>query len=640
MKVLRDGNVWERSNEGIVQQIRANVRKLIRESKIDVPHTTVRITKCQTAAWIRRLNLRVYFVESEETFKETVLGPRTSGLFVVDTTTNEYKISAAYIHDGLLDSKYIVVLDRTTSLELIFAVVLGAMNVCGQGPTVFISLDVCDITTQANAARTFPVSQFCTYEAVYPAVLRRLRIKMKPGFHETRMNDCDLRHELMALGFSAEHLHEVSLPPVPDDLYRARWYESELGTLAIAIHRRSNAALDVVAVVFKYWCEDAFHMLRRFLMTQVRENLLLYLQRDGDTGPDETTRTEMLERMRRVKPYRPLFVSGLSFADIHELRHQFPVMAFEGAEVFVYCIDGPVARRLFPRIYERSNDGETDVLFIALLKTYSHVVSYAVCARDDAAMTVVAAKRLINEVWHMMYQFATTPLQAAYGTGTAVPSEHAVARSVLCMSPKGAAFMYEFMRFQVRPSLTKIRSKITSESTESTYILGRPHVLRFDQGLIRDSNCWKRLCGYVGMTPSSLRKGVNIPETHPNAKYVLYSSGLSMPTSTSQNIIVSVFGDVFLKEVYTESRLGGHLYTIDDPNYVLVKPAFDFTANDAWFDTLVDHINVSYGVRDMDFDSKMYAKRDQVKAAGRMAALFNPVSVSTLVSGKPATVRF
>jgi hypothetical protein len=42
----------------------------------------------------------------------------------------------------------------------------------------------------------------------------------------------------------------------------------------------------------------------------------------------------------------------------------------------------------------------------------------------------------------------------------------------------------------------------------------------------------------------------------------------------------------------------------------------------------------------MDFDSKMYAKRDQVKAAGRMAALFNPVSVSTLVSGKPATVRF
>jgi hypothetical protein len=288
-------------------------------------------------------------------------------------------------------------------------------------------------------------------------------------------------------------------------------------------------------------------------------------------------------------------------------------MAFEGAEVFVHCVDGPAARRLFPQIYERGDviSMRNDMLFVALSKTYSHIVSHAVCARDETAMTVVAAKRLIRELWYVMYQFASVRLQVADGIGIEVPSESAVARSVVCMTPKGSAFMYEFMREQLRPSISKIRNKITAEySREHPYVLERPHILEQDQGIITDANCWKRLGGYVGMTPNTTGSSLISSETHPNVKYVLYSSGLG----TTLSIQVSVFGDVFM-------AITNHLYTIDDPNYVYVKPTFDYNANDAWFDKLT-----SYFADDVDLIKRIYAKREQVEAASRMAALDNPVS--------------
>jgi hypothetical protein len=362
---------------------------------------------------------------------------------------------------------------------------------------------------------------------------------------------------------------------------------------------------------------------------------LLYLQRDGDTGPDVVSRTEMLDRMRKVKPYRPVCESGLTSVDIHEMRHHFPVMAFEGAEVLVHCVDGPAARRLFPRIYKLGDiiSMHNDVLFIALSKTYSHIVSYAVCASDAAAMTVVAAKRLIHELWYVMYQFASVPLQVADGIGIEIPSEFAVAHSVVYMTPKGSAFMYELTREQFRPSISKIRNKITAEySREHPYVLERPHILEQDQGIITDANCWKRLGGYVGMTPNTTGPGLILRATHPNVKYVLYSSGLD----TASSITVSVFGDVFMS-------VPNHLYTIDDPNYVYVKPPFDYHANDAWFDKLT-----SYFADDVDLIKRIHAKREQVEAASRMAALDNPVSYPPLFElakfkageQKPATATF
>ena len=586
--VVRD--VKDRATPDRLRDIRASVRAFLEDSANIC-------RECRTVAWVRRLNLRAYYVESEEAFEENVFGPCTSGVFVVDTITNEYKIGAAVIY-GVFGSKYIVVLDCTTSLELIFAVVLGAMNACGLGCTAFIALDACDGRTQANVARVFPISQFCTYEYVYPAVLRRLRIDMKPGFHETRMTDCELRHCLKAR----------RTPPVTTiDLHAARWFESELGTLAIAMQQRPDVAVDVVVLLFSCWCEEAYYMVHQFLQSQVRENLLLYLQRDGDTGPDVVSRTEMLERMRRVKPYRPVCKSGLTMADIHEVRHQFPVMAFEGAEVFVHYIDGPAARRLFARIYKRSDiiSMHNDVLFIALSKTYSHIVSYAVCASDAAAMTVVAARRLIDELWHAMFQFSYAPLQVARGTRLTVPNNYAVARSVLCMTPKGTSFMIAFMRDQQRPSMQKIHTKITSGRMPgtSTGPLARPHVLEQDQGVLRDRNCWKRLCGYVGMTPA-FNNGVCLSETHPNTKYVVFSDELR---DGDRDVIVSVLGDVFL-------ATANHLHTIDDPNYLYVQPPFDYAANDAWYAHLT-----SYFADDVALVTRIRNKRAQLQAESSSA---------------------
>lgn len=542
---------WGRADPVKQEMLRRHVHTFLRERPMSF----------HRVAWVRKLNTKVVSVPNSTDVDEAVWGFRHPCVFAVDGRSTDYQLGAALVA-GSFGSTYIVLLDPVASLDLIFCVVLGAMNVCGQGGAVYISLDVCDLATQNSAARTFPVSQLCKYEDVYHAVIKALRVKMKPGFHATSSSTCTLRKYLKNPGTSHD---------------RAQWFESELGTLAILLDR--GAFRDHVTVVFELWCEEAHTVLRSFLKSKVREKLVLYLQSDGDTGPDWVNKSDILFRMRKVKTYRPLCAARLSADAEEDLLRNAPVMCFEGSETIVHCLAASAARRLFPEIF--TGAGDADVMFIALSKTYSHVISYAIGVRDAAATTIVdTSKHVIDELWYAMYQFENLPLQA---TGLVVPNEHEVERLVVCLSRTGAAFMREFVsRYHYQP--------LHKQMVEFYRIdLARPHVLEWDQGVLLDRNCWKRLAGYVGMTPASrLNDCLRSFSIHPNLRRLIAKPGSS--DWANETTVVTALGDVLfyiLHDYIREDGLrGSHMYTVDDPNYKYMEPHFDYAANDAWFEAL------------------------------------------------------
>jgi hypothetical protein len=526
-------------------------------------------------AWIRELDVAVISVPEKDVLDDALWGPACYPcVLAVDSRTNDYKLGAALI-PGSFGSTYIVLLDPTTktSLYYIFCLVLGAMNVCGQGATVFISLGACDMETQVKVARTFPVSRLCKYDDVYPALVKRLKIKMKPGFHYSSESTCALRKYL------ARKRDETALASYS----RAQWFESELGTLAIVLDRQPRA--DHITVVFRLWCEEAHPVLRAFLISKARETLVLYLQSDGDTGPDLVRKSDILFRMREVKPHRPLRVAGLSANAKKKLWRKAPVMAFEGSETIVHFLDASMARQLFPDIFTAAvNVDGADALFVALSKTYSHVLAYAIGARSETATTIVkTSKRVINELWYAMYQFENLPLQTGAAVRVTVPTARDVERVVVCLSPTGVAFMRELPHhLYCVPGMRRCGG---TRDDATRVNLPRPRVLRNDQGVLNDRNCWKRLTGYVGMTPAS-RKHESLYgfSRHPNVLRLVVKPD-AVDWSEISVIVVTVLGDVQFR-VWHKSRRIGHLYTVDDPNYKYSTPPFNYHANNAWFKTL------------------------------------------------------
>jgi hypothetical protein len=544
---------WGRSDFERLEHIRSDVRRFLR----DRPQLYSRV------AWIRRLNYKVYSVEDGATFQEWIWGPICPGVFLVDDNNiNEYRLGAAMVQ-GVFDSTYIVLLDTTHSLDSICALVLGAMNACGQGSTVYISLDVCDLTTQTNAARVFPVSRLCTYEEVYPAVLRRLKLRPTPGFHPTTRWDCELQKYL-----------------APDFWIRfatgSQWFESELGTLAIVFDRRRDE--DRIAVVFKLWCEEAHHVLRLFLKSRAQENLLLFLQSDGDTGPDRVRKADIMYRMSSVKKHRPLRDSGLYAAFVTKLREDLPVMAFEGSETIVHKLDATTADRMFPHVYAKMprHNVHKNVFYIALSADYSLLLGYAICKRKKTKTLVIACERLVDELWYAIFQFEKLPIEIDAGAGTRVlkaPDEHDVARAVLRFSTKGTAFMRRYVGDKSRPHASR-------PCTASIGTFTAPHIFNAgdarDQSVLlqTDMNCWKRLAGYVGMTPSRIALHVSL--CSPNSKL----------TFTEQNYKNTlIFSDLGYAFYYKDGGDGEitHCYTVDDPNYMYTTPPFNYDTNDAWF---------------------------------------------------------
>jgi hypothetical protein len=580
-------------------------------------------------AWIRDLDVAVISVPEKDVLDDALWGPACYPcVFAVDSRTNDYKLGAALI-PGSFGSTYIVLLDPTTktSLYYIFCLVLGAMNVCGQGATVFISLGTCDLDTQVKVARTFPVSRLCKYDDVYPALVKRLKIKMKPGFHPSSESTCALRKYLLRKrGVPAW----VSYP-------HAHWFESELGTLAIVLDRQPRA--DHVIVVFRLWCEEAHPVLRAFLKSKARETLLLYLQSDGDTGPDLVRKSDILFRMREVKPHRPLREARLSVDAKEQLWRKAPVMTFEGSETIVHCLDAEMARQLFPDIYPATVDVDdvdgADAVFVALSKTYSHVLAYAIGARSKTATTIVkTSKRVINELWYAMFQFENLPLQIGAAVRTTVPNERDFERAVVCLSPTGVAFMRELPHTMYCGTDMR-RCKKMRDATRVN--LSQPKVVKNDQGVLNDRNCWKRLTGYVGMTPASRKNELLYGfSRHPNVLRLVVKPD-AVDWSEIGVIVVTVLGDVQIR-VWHKSIRVGHLYTVDDPNYKYITPPFNYHANDAWFKTLAALFPADKALFDR-IDMKRRRLQEEARAAEEAMSMLSSSSSTSTVTVTPTKMQ-
>jgi hypothetical protein len=454
---------------------------------------------------------------------------------------------------------------------------------------------------------------------VYPALVKRLKITMKPGFHSSSESTCALRKYL------ARKRDEKALASYS----RAQWFESELGTLAIVLDRQPRA--DHVTVVFWLWCEEAHPVLRAFLKSTSRETLVLYLQSDGDTGPDLVRKSDILFRMRKVKPHRPLRESKLSANAKEQLWRRAPVMAFEGSETIVHCLGASTARRLFAYIFA---DG-ADALFVALSKTYSHVLSYAVVARGAAATTIVkTSKRVINELWYAMYQFVNLPLQTGPAARITVPIERDAERAVVCMSPTGVAFMRE-LPHHLYCLPDKRRCRGTREATR--FNLSQPKVLKNDQGVLNDRNCWKRLTGYVGMTPAS-RKHESLYgfSRHPNVLRLVVKPD-AVDWSEIRVIVVTVLGDVQIRVGHTSTR-AGHLYTVDDPNYKYCTPPFNYHANDAWFKTLAALFPADKALFDR-IDIKRRRLQEEARDTAQAMSMLSSSSLTLKTTPAPTSMQ-
>jgi hypothetical protein len=551
-------------------------------------------------ACLRSKNIDVWSFDSARFASLTGLRKQSSGGLIaatrggIDGTAPKEHLMSACLLFGADGCMYVVVLDTVTydRLDCTYGLLLGAMNVCGQGCQVYISVPRAYFGVKdLLRALGVPLETCCMCETAYRTLKELLNID-ESKIYPVQREDCILR---FCLKYDAFDTSQASLWTRRRVMGGAEpvWYSSELGTIAIACipnteypypafgSARAGAGagaaasaainVDVIAVVFRVWYEEAFHFLQAFLSSDYTrcDTLMLYLQKDGDTGPDLVPRRDVLARLRQRRITGTTCDSGIETDEkLRRLLTTTPSMAFEGSETFVHRLTSAYDAGLPP----------DQARFVCYDSAYTKVLASALIGCGDVDDTgtikyIRASNGDCPELWHAIYCFEN-PVAVQDTRGVVFDADavarhrKAVADEVLCLSPTGLAFQRTLI---VR--WNRVSKEIPFHERPIEYAVRSwkdPCVPRIngEQGILlyADKNCWKAAAGYVGMTPA--RFGLENSLMHPNI-------GLRYRPHDRKDEFVNLtyLRDVVLFKKYTSHC---HFFIVGDPNYTYLSPDEDY----------------------------------------------------------------